>query len=86
MAQPPPGETEPSPPAPQVEHRNWVDDPYAPHVTDGTLLRVGSAIGDLSIDQRKYSGIGGVIAWRLLAPTPSDYEGLDATDKEMLTQ
>lgn len=31
-------------------------------------------------------GIGGVIAWRLLAPTPSDYEGLDATDKEMLTQ
>ncbi|MFJ6547657.1 hypothetical protein [Microbacterium sp. NPDC091676] len=31
-------------------------------------------------------GIGGVIAWRLLAPTPSDYDGLDATDKEMLTQ
>lgn len=30
--------------------------------------------------------IGGVIAWRLPAPTPSDYEGLDATDKEMLTQ
>ncbi|PJI54011.1 hypothetical protein CTI14_20730 [Methylobacterium radiotolerans] len=30
--------------------------------------------------------IGGVVAWRLLAPTPSDYEGLDATDKEMLTQ
>ncbi|QXE28668.1 hypothetical protein [Microbacterium paraoxydans] len=31
-------------------------------------------------------GIGGVIAWRFLAPTPSNYEGLDATDKEMLTQ
>ncbi|WP_431791314.1 hypothetical protein [Microbacterium paraoxydans] len=30
--------------------------------------------------------IGGVIAWRLLAPTPSDYAGLDATDKQMLTQ
>lgn len=30
--------------------------------------------------------IGGVVVWRLLAPTPSDYEGLDATDREMLTQ
>ncbi|MEV8265452.1 hypothetical protein [Microbacterium sp. NPDC077057] len=31
-------------------------------------------------------GIGGVIAWRLLAPAPSNWESLDATDKEMLTQ
>jgi hypothetical protein len=62
VAQPPPGEVEPRPQAPQVEHRNWIDDPYAPHVTDGTLLRVGSAIGALTIDQRKYSGIGGVVA------------------------
>jgi hypothetical protein len=62
VAQPPPGETAPAPQAPQVEHRNWVDDPYAPHVTEGKLLRIGSVVGDLTIDQRKYSGIGGVIA------------------------
>ena len=60
VAQPPPGETEPQPP--QVEHRNWVDDPYAPHVTDGTILRFGSAVGKFKIDERRYTGIGAVIA------------------------
>jgi hypothetical protein len=60
VAQPPPGETPPQ--MPQVEHRNWVDDPYSPHVTDGTLLRFGTAVGPMTVDQRKYTALGAVIA------------------------
>lgn len=72
VAQPPPGEVEPAmadpvpvaAPVPQAEteHKNWADDGYAPHVTDGALLSVGTIVGPLSIDQRKYTGIGPVIA------------------------
>jgi hypothetical protein len=70
VAQPPPGEVDPNPdpvpvvvptPAPET-HKNWTDDPYAPHVTDGALLSFGTIVGPLSIDQRKYTGIGPVIA------------------------
>ena len=58
----PPSETPAATPAPQVSHINWVDDPYAPHNTDGTLLRFGTAVGGWTVDQRKYSAIGAVIA------------------------
>lgn len=60
VAQPPPGETAPQPP--QIEHRNWIDDPYQPHVTDGTSMRFGTAVGNLHVDQRAYTGLGAVIA------------------------
>jgi hypothetical protein len=48
-------------PAP-VTHKNWVDDPYAPHHTDGTSLRVGSAVGPIAIDDRRYTALGAVVA------------------------
>ena len=60
VAQPPPGETRPE--APQVEHPNWIEDPYAPHVTNGTLLQFGTAVGPVTIDQRRYTALGAVIA------------------------
>jgi hypothetical protein len=71
VAQPPPGEVEPDQdpvpvvapvPAPEAVHKNWTDDPYAPHVTDGALLSFGTIVGPLQIDQRKYTGLGPVIA------------------------
>lgn len=40
----------------------WVDDPYAPHDTSGTNLRVGSAVGRLVHDQRRYTALGATIA------------------------
>ncbi|MCE9571908.1 MAG: hypothetical protein K8W52_02010 [Deltaproteobacteria bacterium] len=49
-------------PSSPIARRHWVDDPYAPHVTEGTLLRVGSAVGGVRVDSRKYTGIGGMIA------------------------
>ena len=58
-AQTPPGETDPAPP--QIEHRNWIDDPYAPHVTNGTLLQFGTAVGPVTIDSRKYTALGAII-------------------------
>ena len=59
VAQTPPGETAPAPP--QIEHTNWVDDPYAPNVTDGTLLQFGTAVGPVTIDSRKYTALGAII-------------------------
>jgi len=56
----PPQDTPPQPP--QVSHRNWVDDPYAPHNTDGTAVRVGTAVGPFTIDQRNYTALGAVVA------------------------
>jgi len=46
----------------QVSSRHWIDDPYADHVTDGTLLRFGSAVGPVHVDDRKYTGLGATIA------------------------
>jgi hypothetical protein len=63
---PQPRAIDPTPPpdrAPsQVAHRNWVDDPYEPDVTDGTFLRVGTAVGSFTVDQRKYTVLGAVIS------------------------
>jgi hypothetical protein len=46
-----------------VTHKNWVDDPYTPHVTDGHLLRFGTAVGPVRVDDRHYTGIGPTIAF-----------------------
>lgn len=61
-SQGPPSDTAPAAPVKQVEHTNWIDDPYAPHVTEGMLLRFGTAVGGWTVDQRKYTALGGVIA------------------------
>lgn len=61
-SQVPPSATPPQTQPPQVEHRNWVDDPYAPHVTEGTILRFGTAVGPWTVDQRRYTALGAVIA------------------------
>jgi hypothetical protein len=61
----PPQETPanaPPPEPPQVEHKNWVDDPYGPHVTEGTFLRFGTGVGAITVDQRSYTALGVVIA------------------------
>lgn len=49
-------------PSSPIAARHWVDDPYAPHVTDGTLLRVGSAVGGVRVDSRRYTGVGAMVA------------------------
>ena len=46
----------------QVSSKRWVDDPYADHVTNGTLLRFGSAVAAVHVDDRKYTGLGATIA------------------------
>jgi hypothetical protein len=62
-AQPPQDTPSSAPTAPQeVEHKNWVDDPYGPHVTEGTFLRFGTAVGPVTVDQRRYTALGAVIA------------------------
>lgn len=48
--------------APRVTTDQWVDDPYQPHVTRGALLRFGTAVGQLTNDQRNYAALGPVIA------------------------
>lgn len=40
----------------------WVDDPYAPHDTDGANLRLGSAVGHLVHGGKSYTALGGAIA------------------------
>lgn len=42
--------------------RRWVDDPYSPHDTTGANLRVGSAVGRLFHDDRRYTALGLTIA------------------------
>lgn len=59
---PNPPDATPPPEQPEVVHPNWVDNPYAPHVTNGNLLRFGTAVGPITTDQRDYTAIGAVIA------------------------
>ncbi len=40
------------------DHRDWVDDPYAAHVTRGTTARVGTAVGLLYADGVEATGLG----------------------------
>lgn len=45
-----------------VSTQGWIDDPYQPHDTTGTNLRVGSAVGYLVHDGKAYTALGGAIA------------------------
>jgi hypothetical protein len=49
-------------PPPSVSTQGWIDDPYQPHDTTGTNLRVGSAVGYLIHDGRAYTAVGGALA------------------------
>lgn len=49
------------PPA-AISTDGWIDDPYQPHDTTGTNLRLGSAVGYLVHDQKAYTALGGAIA------------------------
>lgn len=40
----------------------WIDDPYQPHDTTGTNLRIGSAVGHLVHDGKAYTALGGALA------------------------
>jgi hypothetical protein len=54
---------EPAQPAPfDPEKADWVDDPYAPHVTRGTTVRLGSAVGFLYGERLDVLAIGATTA------------------------
>lgn len=47
---------------PDEPERRWVDSPYAPHDTTGANARLGSAVGRLVHDDRRYTALGLTIA------------------------
>lgn len=53
-----------TPPAPHDPDHDppWVDDPYAPHDTDGANLRLGSAVGHLVHGGKTYTALGAAVA------------------------
>ena len=61
-----PGAVDPfpsTPPAEDLDDRSrWVDSPYAPHETTGANARIGSAVGRLMHDDRRYTALGLTIA------------------------
>ncbi len=50
------------PPLEEVSTDGWIDDPYQPHDTTGTNLRLGSAVGHLVHDGKSYTALGAAIA------------------------
>lgn len=64
-------------------HVDWVEDPYAPHVTRGTTVRLGSAVGFLYGQQLDVLAIGATTAvgqrfGRLTIESELDYLTLQA--------
>jgi hypothetical protein len=64
-------------------HVDWVEDPYAPHVTSGTTVRLGSAVGFLYGQQLAVLAIGATTAvgqrfGRLTIESELDYLTLQA--------
>jgi hypothetical protein len=62
-----PGAVDPYPTTAEAEAEDetrsrWVDSPYAPHDTSGTNARLGSAVGRLIHDDRRYTALGLTIA------------------------
>lgn len=56
------GFTGPSVARADQSHDLWIDDPYQAHDTTGALVRVGSLVGVLGIDDREYTGLGATVA------------------------
>lgn len=67
----------------QVRDR-WVEDPYQAHDTTGTEVRLGSAVGILSLDDKEYTTLGAVVAaghrWGRLA-VDAEYGWLEVTER-----
>ena len=64
-------------------HVDWVEDPYAPHVTRGTTIRLGSAVGFLYGEQLDVLALGATTAvgqrfGRLSIESELDYLTLQA--------
>jgi len=49
-------------PPPSVATQGWIDDPYQPHDTTGANLRLGSAVGHIVHDGKRYTALGGAVA------------------------
>jgi hypothetical protein len=65
-------------------HVDWVEDPYAPHVTSGTTVRLGSAVGFLYGEHLDVLALGATTAvgqrfGRLTIESELDYLTLQAT-------
>jgi hypothetical protein len=62
----------------------WIEDPYQPHDTTGTEVRVGSLVGILAVDGNEYTGLGGLVAaghrWDRLA-VDAEYGYLEVTER-----
>ncbi len=55
-------DTPPDAPRDDEHDPPWVDDPYAPHDTRGTNLRLGSAVGHLVHGGKTYTALGAAVA------------------------